>query len=156
MWFEDQRQMPGSALPDFAAFVDEAPVPAFSNPERSACYHLVCERLLAVGAKEAGHAASPRLISYKAPKLGDKSLRLAVKDLIHIRERSRQPGPNIFVSMLNPAKEDAACLHIARKRGVAIVGKTNRSEFAIGGICCHQHRIVSNCRAGRQLFIGNP
>jgi amidase len=72
-------------------------------------------------------------ISYKAPKLGDKSLRLAVKDLIHIRERSPQPGPNIFVSMLNPAKEDAACLHIARKRRVAIVGKTNRSEFAIGG-----------------------
>ena len=71
-------------------------------------------------------------ISYEAPKPGNKSLRLAVKDLIDIRGEVTSAGSEYLYKHAKPAKEDAACLRIARKRGVAIVGKTNLSEFAIG------------------------
>jgi hypothetical protein len=40
-------------------------------------------------------------ISYETPKPGNKSLRLAVKDLIDIKERSPQPGRNISTSTPN-------------------------------------------------------
>ena len=38
------------------------------------------------------------LISYEAPKPGNKSLRLAVKDLIDIKGEAPQPGRNISFS----------------------------------------------------------
>jgi amidase len=71
-------------------------------------------------------------ISYEAPKAGDKSLRLGVKDLIDIKGEVTSAGSEYLYKHAKPAKEDAACLRITRKRGVAIVGKTNLSEFAIG------------------------
>ena len=71
-------------------------------------------------------------ISYKAPKPGDKSLRLAVKDLIDIKGEVTSAGSEYLYKHAKPAKEDAECLWIARKRGIDIVGKTNLSEFAIG------------------------
>ncbi|HEY5707328.1 MAG TPA: amidase [Terrimicrobiaceae bacterium] len=71
-------------------------------------------------------------ISYKAPKPGDKSLRLGVKDLIDIKGEVTSAGSEYLYKHAKPAKEDAECLRIARERGVAIVGKTNLSEFAIG------------------------
>ena len=71
-------------------------------------------------------------ISYEAPKPGDKSLRLGVKDLIDMKGEVTSAGSEFLYKHARPAKEDAECLRIARKRGVAIVGKTNLSEFAIG------------------------
>jgi amidase len=71
-------------------------------------------------------------ISYEAPKPGDKSLRLGVKDLIDIKGEVTSAGSEFLYKHGKPAKEDAECLRIARKRNVAIVGKTNLSEFAIG------------------------
>ena len=71
-------------------------------------------------------------ISYEAPKPGDKSLRLGVKDLIDIKGEVTSAGSEFLYKHGKPAKEDAECLRIARKRKVAIVGKTNLSEFAIG------------------------
>ena len=71
-------------------------------------------------------------ISYEAPQPGNKSLRLAVKDLVDIKGEVTSAGSEYLYKHAKPAKEDAACLRIARKRGVAIVGKTNLSEFAIG------------------------
>jgi amidase len=71
-------------------------------------------------------------ISYQAPKPGDKSLRLGVKDLIDIRGEVTSAGSEYLYKHAKPAKEDAECLRIARKRAVTIVGKTNLSEFAIG------------------------
>ena len=71
-------------------------------------------------------------ISYNAPKPGDKSLRLGVKDLIDIKGEVTSAGSEYLYKHAKPAKEDAECLRIARERGVAIVGKTNLSEFAIG------------------------
>jgi len=69
-------------------------------------------------------------ISYEAPQPGNKSLRLAVKDLVDIKGEVTSAGSEYLYKHAKPAKEDAACLRIARKRGVAIVGKTNLSEFA--------------------------
>ena len=71
-------------------------------------------------------------ISYRAPKPGDKSLRLGVKDLIDIKGEVTSAGSEYLYKHAKPAKEDAECLRTARKQGVAIVGKTNLSEFAIG------------------------
>jgi amidase len=71
-------------------------------------------------------------ISYEAPKPGDKSLRLGVKDLIDIKGKVTSAGSEYLYKHGEPAKEDAQCLRIARKRGIAIVGKTNLSELAIG------------------------
>ena len=71
-------------------------------------------------------------ISYNPPKPGDKSLRLGVKDLIDIKGEVTSAGSEYLYKHAKPAKEDAECLRIARERGVAIVGKTNLSEFAIG------------------------
>jgi amidase len=71
-------------------------------------------------------------ISYETPKPANKSLRLAVKDLIDIKGEVTSAGSEYLYKHAKPAKADAACLRIARKRGVAIVGKTNLSEFAIG------------------------
>ena len=71
-------------------------------------------------------------ISCEALKRGNKSLRLGVKDLIDIKAEVTSAGSEYLYKHAKPAKEDAACLRIARQRGVAIVGKTNLSEFAIG------------------------
>jgi amidase len=71
-------------------------------------------------------------ISCEAPKPGNKSLRLGVKDLIDMKGEVTSAGSEYLYKHAKPAKEDAVCLRIARERGVAIVGKTNLSEFAIG------------------------
>ena len=71
-------------------------------------------------------------ISYWPPKPGDKSLRLGVKDLIDMKGEVTSAGSEYFYKHGKPAKEDAACLRLARKKGVTIVGKTNLSEFAVG------------------------
>ena len=75
--------------------------------------------------QEAGHAAPHAFISYEAPKPGDKSLRLGVKDLIDIKGEVTSAGSEYLYKHAKPAKEDAECLRIARERGVTIVGKTN-------------------------------
>lgn len=82
--------------------------------------------------REPATPAPYAFISYEAPKPGNKSLRLAVKDLIDIKGEVTSAGSEYLYKHAKPAKEDAACLQIARKRGVEIVGKTNLSEFAIG------------------------
>ena len=71
-------------------------------------------------------------ISYWPPKPGDKALRLGVKDLIDMKGEVTSAGSEYFYKHGKPAKEDAACLRLARKKGVTMVGKTNLSEFAVG------------------------
>src|SRR5256714_3284567 len=61
----------------------------------------------------------------------DKRLRLAIKDNIDMKGVVTTAGSNFFVLTHQPAKQDAACLAIARRRNVQIVGKTNMSEFAV-------------------------
>jgi Asp-tRNA(Asn)/Glu-tRNA(Gln) amidotransferase A subunit family amidase len=58
-------------------------------------------------------------------------LRLAVKDNIDMKGVVTTGGSEYLAKNNPPAAHDAACLAIARARGVRIVGKTNLSEFAI-------------------------
>jgi amidase len=58
-------------------------------------------------------------------------LRLAVKDNIDMKGIVTTAGSEYLSKHSPPAKRDAACLAIARQRGVDIVGKTNLSEFAV-------------------------
>ncbi|HZE14053.1 MAG TPA: amidase family protein, partial [Chthoniobacterales bacterium] len=58
-------------------------------------------------------------------------LRLAIKDNIDMKGVVTSAGSNFFLSTHQPAKQDAACLAIARARNVQIVGKTNMTEFAV-------------------------
>ena len=71
-------------------------------------------------------------ISYTPPKPGNKALRFGVKDLINMKGEVTSAGSEYLYKHAKPAEEDAECLRIARKNGVAFVGKTNLSEFAIG------------------------
>src|SRR5262245_12405722 len=59
------------------------------------------------------------------------TITLAVKDNIDVAGVLTTAGSKHFVIEGKPALKDAACLRIARQRGVQIVGKTNLSEFAI-------------------------
>src|SRR5436190_22953986 len=54
-----------------------------------------------------------------------KRLRLAVKDNIDMQGVVTTAGSNFFLLTHQPAKADAACLVIALRRKVQIVGKTN-------------------------------
>jgi Asp-tRNA(Asn)/Glu-tRNA(Gln) amidotransferase A subunit family amidase len=75
--------------------------------------------------------AANAFISYWPPPEKSTQLRLAVKDNIDMRGEVTTAGSVFLAKNSKPAKRDAACLTIARQRGVQIVGKTNLSEFAI-------------------------
>jgi amidase len=70
-------------------------------------------------------------IDYWAPDPNSKQLRLAVKDNIDMKGVVTTAGSEIFSLTHKPAAKDAACLAIARRRNVKIVGKTNLTEFAV-------------------------
>src|SRR4051812_13047835 len=58
-------------------------------------------------------------------------LRLATKDNIDMKGVVTTAGSNFFLTTHAPAKADAACLAVAHRRNVVIVGKTNMTEFAV-------------------------
>src|SRR5215469_16896298 len=67
------------------------------------------------------------------PEVKDTTdLRLAVKDLIDLKGVVTTAGSEYFEKNGLPAAKDAACMAIARERGVLVVGKTNLDEFAVG------------------------
>ncbi len=82
-------------------------------------------------------------VRYWPPAEGAQGLRLAVKDLIDMKGQVTSAGSEYLAKHSRPATVDAACLAIARERGVTLVGKTNLTEFAI---------TVS----GRNAFFGTP
>src|ERR1043166_1061447 len=61
----------------------------------------------------------------------ESGLRLAIKENNATKGTVRAGGSNFFLLTPQPAKADAACLAIARRRNVVIVGKTNMTEFAV-------------------------
>jgi amidase len=67
---------------------------------------------------------------WPAPE-GYQGLRLAVKDFIDIKGEVTTAGSAYVARTGPPATQDAACLKLARERGVHIVGKTNASEFGV-------------------------
>lgn len=70
-------------------------------------------------------------IVYWPPPENSKQLRLAVKDLIDIKGVVTTAGSEYVATTSAPAAQDAKCLELARERNVAIVGKTNLTEFAV-------------------------
>jgi Asp-tRNA(Asn)/Glu-tRNA(Gln) amidotransferase A subunit family amidase len=70
-------------------------------------------------------------IEYWPPSKESTKLRLAVKDLIDMEGVVTTAGSEFLLRHSSPAKRDAKCLAIARKRGVQFVGKTNLSELAV-------------------------
>ncbi len=82
-------------------------------------------------------------IKYTPPPQGDTNLRLAVKDLIDMKGEVTSAGSKLLYEQGKRATKDAACLRIARQRGVTFVGKANLSEFAVG---------VS----GKNAYFGTP
>jgi len=69
-------------------------------------------------------------IDYWPENASEGRVRLAVKDNIDMKGVVTTAGSEYLAKHSPPAKRDAPCLDIARQRGVAIVGKTNLSEFA--------------------------
>ncbi|HEY2573240.1 MAG TPA: amidase [Verrucomicrobiaceae bacterium] len=63
----------------------------------------------------------------------DTHLRLAVKDVIDMKGEITTAGSEYRAKNSSPARQDAACLRLARQRNVTIVGKANLSEFALRG-----------------------
>src|ERR1700674_2932405 len=70
-------------------------------------------------------------IVYWPPPENSKQLRLAVKDLIDMKGVVTTAGSEYVAKTGAPAAQDAQCLELARERNVAIVGKTNLTEFAV-------------------------
>jgi amidase len=69
-------------------------------------------------------------ITHWPAKSNNGQLKLAVKDNIDMEGVVTTAGSEYFAKTRAPAKKDAACLAIARERGVHIVGKANMTEFA--------------------------
>lgn len=70
-------------------------------------------------------------IAYWPPPEDSSVLRVAVKDNIDMKGVVTTAGSKHFYDLGKPAARDAACLAIARERGVTFVGKSNLSEFAV-------------------------
>jgi Asp-tRNA(Asn)/Glu-tRNA(Gln) amidotransferase A subunit family amidase len=108
-------------------------------------------------------------IDYWPPAHHDEGLRLAVKDNIDMRGVVTTGGSEYLAKNNPPAAKDAACLALARERGVTIVGKTNLSEFAVApsgfnqyygtpkSPLSHLHRLIpggSSCGSAVAVALG--
>jgi amidase len=71
-------------------------------------------------------------ISYHPIASDSGKIRLAVKDLIDMKGTVTTAGSWYLADNSRPAKQDARCLRAARNPAIAIVGKTNLTEFAFG------------------------
>jgi amidase len=96
-------------------------------------------------------------------------LKLAVKDNIDMKGVVTTAGSEYLSKNNPPAAQDAPCLALARQRGVAIVGKTNLSEFAVApsgfnqyygtpkSPLSHFHRLIpggSSCGSAVAVALG--
>jgi amidase len=82
--------------------------------------------------REASVTRNSAFIDYWPPPKGTTDVRLAVKDLIDLKGVVTTAGSAYFQKHGAAAARDAACMAIARERGVLVVGKTNLDEFAVG------------------------
>ena len=81
---------------------------------------------------DGGVTRNNAFIDYWPPAKSTTDLRLAVKDSIDLKGVVTTAGSRYFEKNGPPAARDAACMAIARERGVLVVGKTNLDEFAVG------------------------
>jgi amidase len=70
-------------------------------------------------------------IDYWPVPANDQEIVLAVKDNIDVKGVVTSAGSEYVSKTASPATQDAACLAIARARGVRIIGKTNLSELTL-------------------------
>ena len=117
-----------------------------------------------------GHTYKHHAFIHYWPKEAHKpGLKLAVKDNIDMQGVVTTAGSAYLAQNSPPAKADAPCLAIARERGVAIVGKTNLSEFALApsgfnqyfgtpkSPLSHWHRLIpggSSCGSAVAVALG--
>jgi len=76
------------------------------------------------------HTAGDHAFIVQWPVAG-RGLRLAIKDNIDMEGIVTTAGSSFLAKEAPPAKRDAACLALARRSCVQIVGKTNLSEFSV-------------------------
>jgi amidase len=81
--------------------------------------------------RRANRSRDDAFIVYWPPPENSTQLRLAVKDLIDMKGVVTTAGSEYLAKTSPPASQDAKCLELARERNVAIVGKTNVTEFAV-------------------------
>jgi amidase len=81
---------------------------------------------------EASITRNDAFVDYWPHQKDPDDLRLAVKDLIDLKGVVTTAGSAYFEKNGLPATKDAACMAIARERGVVVVGKTNLDELAVG------------------------
>jgi amidase len=101
------------------------------------------------------------------PVPGDSGkLRLAVKDLIDMKGKVTTAGSQYLTKNSPPARRDATLLRRARRSDVAIVGKTNLTEFALGMTGANEfygtprnpidrHRIPGGSSSGSAVAVAN-
>ena len=101
------------------------------------------------------------------PLAGDSGkLRLAVKDLIDMKGKVTTAGSQYLAKNSPPARRDATLLGRARRPDVAIVGKTNLTEFALGTTGANEfygtpinpidrHRIPGGSSSGSAVAVAN-
>ena len=101
------------------------------------------------------------------PVPGDSGkLRLAVKDLIDMKGQVTTAGSQYLAKNSPPARQDATLLRGARRSDVAIVGKTNLTEFALGTTGANEfygtpinpfdrHRIPGGSSSGSAVAVAN-
>ena len=101
------------------------------------------------------------------PVPGDSGkFRLAVKDVIDMKGKVTTAGSEYLAKNSPPARQDAALLRGARRPDVAIVGKTNLTEFALGTTGANEfygtpmnpidrHRIPGGSSSGSAVAVAN-
>jgi amidase len=98
---------------------------------------------------EASITRNNAFIHYWPPPKDSTDVRLAVKDLIDLKGVITTAGSAYFEKHGAPAVRDAACMAIARERGVLVVGKTNLDEFAVGVTGMNQYFGIPRNRLSR-------
>ena len=105
-------------------------------------------------------------ISYSAVPGDAGKLRLAVKDLIDMKGEVTTAGSQYLAKNSPPAPQDAALMGRVRRSDVAIVGKTNLTEFALGTTGANEyfgtpinpldhHRIPGGSSSGSAVAVAN-
>ena len=105
-------------------------------------------------------------ISYWPVSGNSGKLRLAVKDLIDMKGEVTTAGSQYLAKNSPPARRDATLLQRARRPDVAIVGKTNLTEFALGTTGANEfygtpinpidrHRIPGGSSSGSAVAVAN-
>jgi amidase len=102
---------------------------------------------------DAGVTRNDAFIDYWPPAHGTTDLRLAVKDSIDLKGVVTTAGSRYFEKNGLPAKRDAACMAIARERGVQVVGKTNLDELAVGVTGMNEYFGIPRNRLSRRRAL---